>query len=345
MRSARLLAVAILILGLMILSPADAVKGSYPGRNGKIAFTAYDPTYGDSEIYVMNPDGTGKQNLTNNHGVADYGPAWSPDGTKIAFVREFECGQSEDCRRIFVMNADGTGQRQLTFESPENHNIFHYSPAWSPDGTKIAYTRLDQVGGSGGIFVIGPDEAGLGSQLIPSGYDAHWSPDGTEIAFSGAGIKVADANTGAVIDTLTDTGIMPCWSPDGSQIVFVRDDAVWVMKVDGSEQRQLTTVDEFIEDFYPNWSPDGRKIIFWHRADPNWAVFIMNADGPGELTNLTPDGAGSGHDWQRLPPSASPVGGEVASVNMLVVLAPWLAVIGIVGCMTIVVVVTKKRRS
>jgi Tol biopolymer transport system component len=110
MRSVRLLALAVLTVGLMMFTPAMAVKGSYPGRNGKIAFDAPHPDHDDLEIYVMNADGTGLQDLSNNHAAEDYGAAWSPDGAKIAFTRSIVCGEDEaTCSRIFVMNADGTG--------------------------------------------------------------------------------------------------------------------------------------------------------------------------------------------------------------------------------------------
>jgi len=92
---------------------------------------------GNWEIYVMNADGTGQTRLTNNP-LPDLEPAWSPDGTKIAFVRgnpESWPSGFEDWD-IWVMNADGTGQTQLT------SSIRHESgPTWSPDGTKIAFTK------------------------------------------------------------------------------------------------------------------------------------------------------------------------------------------------------------
>ena len=76
---------------------------------------------GYGEIYVMNADGTGQTRLTNNPEGAS-SPDWSPDGSKIAFVRRRE-GNLE----IYVMNADGTGQTNLTNNSGNDS-----SPAWSP---------------------------------------------------------------------------------------------------------------------------------------------------------------------------------------------------------------------
>src|SRR2546423_10729471 len=82
----------------------EAANGPF---NGKIAFeTDRD---GNKEIYLMNPDGTGQVNISNNL-ADDADPHWSPDGTKIAFDSTRD-GNFE----IYVMNANGTNQTRLTF--------------------------------------------------------------------------------------------------------------------------------------------------------------------------------------------------------------------------------------
>jgi TolB protein len=88
---------------------------------------------GNWEVYVMNADGSGQRRLTRN-AAADASPAWSPDGRKIAFVRN----RGAPCYApvclsnsgIYVMNADGTGQRRLARNA---------GWVWSPDGREIAY--------------------------------------------------------------------------------------------------------------------------------------------------------------------------------------------------------------
>jgi TolB protein len=107
----------------------------------------------------MNADGSGVTRLTNNPGLAagvPDAPAWSPDGTRIAFVG-VPSGRRPD---IYVMNADGSGLRNLTNTAAQD-----YSPAWSPDGTRIAY----EYGGStdrglqtlGDIYVMNADGSGV----------------------------------------------------------------------------------------------------------------------------------------------------------------------------------------
>ena len=83
----------------------------------------------------MNADGIGQTRLTNN-AVVDDEPAWSPDGTQIAFTSNRPAANLD----IYVMNADGTGQTRLT-----NNAARRPDPAWSPDGTKIAFT-IDRDG-------------------------------------------------------------------------------------------------------------------------------------------------------------------------------------------------------
>jgi len=94
----------------------------------------------------MNADGTDPRNLTN-HPRFDSGPAWSPDGTRIAFNSDRD-GNPE----IYVMNADGTDPRNLT-----NDPDFDVLPAWSPDGSRIAFTS-DRDEGDDEVCVMCDDE-------------------------------------------------------------------------------------------------------------------------------------------------------------------------------------------
>ncbi len=148
-----------------------------------------------SDIYVINVDGSGKQQLTNDT-ADDSQPSWSPDGTEIAFVS----GRNDAHGDIYVMNADGAGVTDLT---PGSHWDSH--PGWSPDGTKIAFVR-GAFQEAFGLYVMNPDGAGV-QMLADQVGEFAWSPDGTMIAFARPGG-----------DGLDDLWMMPA---DGSEKVLL----------------------------------------------------------------------------------------------------------------------------
>ena len=111
-----------LVLPPTVPAPLEPAP-TQPARSGRIAFTR-----GHFQIYVMNADGSGQTRPTSN-AAYDSRPAWSPDGTQIAFQSNRN-GNHE----IYVMNADGSGQIRLTTAAAADR-----WPAWSPDGAQIAF--------------------------------------------------------------------------------------------------------------------------------------------------------------------------------------------------------------
>jgi Tol biopolymer transport system component len=138
----------------------------------KVVFDGAETPDGNSNIYVVNADGTGLTPLTSD-GNNLY-PVYSPNGRKIAFVSD-----RTGVEQVWLMNADGSQQTQLSHSGINEDQL----PDWSPDGTRIAFEQGDL--GSGRIFVMNAD--GSHQHAVSSGagddFGAAWSPDGSQIAF------------------------------------------------------------------------------------------------------------------------------------------------------------------
>jgi len=164
----------------------------------------------EGDIYVVNADGSGLQRLVQDGFWAD----WSPDGTQLVFASKRD-GNVE----IYVADADGSNQRRLT-----NNRQLDYFPAWSPDGRRIAFARLEKKQ----IYVMDAD--GSNEQQLTHQSNAEnpaWSPDGAQIAFQSSSqggfeiytIDVEDAlqgNGSSVVRRLTEnraTDLWPSWGP------------------------------------------------------------------------------------------------------------------------------------
>ena len=175
-------AIAVLGAGLLQATPAGAV---FPGSNGRIAFSR--ETSAGWEIFTMTGAGNDLVRLTNNTVRDDY-PSWSPDGTKIAFMRKMNTDGSQE---IFVMNADGSGQVRLT-----NNSVNDADPNWSPDGATIVFSRrinnddweLMKMDADGSHVVRLTDNN-------TQDYSPVFSPDGTLLAFSGTSGGVLQVTT------------------------------------------------------------------------------------------------------------------------------------------------------
>ncbi|MCX6030642.1 MAG: hypothetical protein NT169_15265 [Chloroflexi bacterium] len=196
---------------------------------------------------------------------------------------------------IYTVKADGTGQTRITNDLGDD-----WSPAWSPDGRRIAFTstRGSRDPGVHNIFVMDADGKTPPRQLTFNyawDENARWSPDETRIAF----VSTADGN--AEIFTINADGgrpqrlttnraddWTPDWSPDGKRLIFssLRTGSwqVFAMDVDGNNQTRITF--DGANDLQPVWSPDGRRITFFSDRDGNPEIYMMNADGSGQ-TRLT----------------------------------------------------------
>ena len=262
------------------------MSSTLPPVTGRIAFMSKRD--GNPEIYTMNANGSSQTKVTFNS-VADDRPAWSPDGSRIAF----ETKRSKKLKfDIYVMNVNGSGQTALT-----KHTGNDQAPTWSPDGSKIAF--VSDRDGNAEIYVMNANGTGQTRLTTTAAYEANpaWSPDGTRIAYmSGGEIYLMDVATGA-LTRLTSNGMFnddPAWSPDGSRIAFQSyvgpgpfvNAEIFVMNADGSGVQRLTNDPAY--DFGPTWSPDGARIAFASdRAGVNnQEIYMVSASGTA-LTRLT----------------------------------------------------------
>jgi Tol biopolymer transport system component len=236
----------------------------------------------------MDADGTNQTNLTNTPDTNEGQPAWSSDGTRIAFTSDGdEVGGFSD---IWVMNADGSNQTNLTPTVPDADNFHEYQPSWAPSSTQIVFVK--EVPGQvfseqPDIFVMDTDPTTTDATNLTntdaSEIDPAWSPDGTKIAFAGV------RNQGFEIVTMDPTGQnetiltgdsfdgddrAPDWSPDSTKVVFMKQSQVggccepweiWGVNRDGSGDTNLTNHPS--DDMGPSWSPDGSEITFTTNRD------------------------------------------------------------------------------
>lgn len=227
-------------------APGDDTNPSWSPDGKRIAFESErahqspDPSKVTAEIYVVNADGGGLKRLTSN-AAEDWGPRFSPDGTRIAFASaSTQPGWDFD---VVVVNADGGGLTDLT-PGPGRD----FAPDWSPDGKQIVFASDDD--GDYDLYVVssaGGSPAKLFNGPYPDTTPA-WSPDGSRIAF-------------VVFDPFTDV-------PD-----------LYSVSATGAGPKRLTS--HISWDCCAVWSPDGARLLFAGERSGTSDVLMMNADGSG----------------------------------------------------------------
>ena len=243
----------ILPAGTVAMDPTPSPDGLH------LAFVVANDAEGTGDIFVVDRDGTGRRQLTTAPELDD-SPAWSPDGSRIAF-RSYRGGHDGE---IWVMNADGTGAVNLT-PTTGTAIIDNRRPSWSPDGRAIVFAST--LGGEWGIWTMGADGGGKRQLTNTPALDAEpaWSPDGREIAFrrsdaSGSDILVMPAVGGEPVRlALPGEQRLPAWSSDGRLIAFVGQPTVhdqpelYVMRADGREVRLVTVQPSWGGGLHPAW--------------------------------------------------------------------------------------------
>lgn len=228
--------------------------------------------------------------------VGDNTPAFSPDGSQLAFCRM----SGQNVEDIYLMAAEGAEPRRLTFDNRAINDL-----AWTADGREIVFTSdregdtgLWRVSASGGtperIVVAGGHNIGrlsISRQGNRLAY-AQSSRDTNIWRAQMPGAKTeADAPTMLIASSEADSG--PQYAPDGKRITFRSDRSgsfeIWACEADGSNPVQLTDLSS-PHAGAPCWSPDGRQIAFDARPEGNPDIFVISAEG-GRPRRLTEDPA------------------------------------------------------
>jgi Tol biopolymer transport system component len=296
----------LLFASILIYNSVTAQNIAYLNNNGVISYCYQPkiPSLGIPQIYCINSDGTNNRRIIDaTIGLSHQD--WSRDTTKFAAVGYVDAYTTWS---IFKFNSDGTGFIRLT----NVNNVWDSDPVWSPDMSKISFTRIyPSQNMKREIWIMNSDGSGQHFTGI-DGWNAKWSKNGSGFVYcsninsNNYDIYFCDTN-GANSQKLTNTAtdeMCPDFSPDGTEIAYTTGSSsvtsiceIYKMNSDGTNVRRLTNNNSF--DYSPKWSPDGTKFVFVsdiHEANEP-EIYIMDTSGtnpqrvtytPANITAVSP---------------------------------------------------------
>jgi TolB protein len=239
------------------------------------------------------------------HAVADEVVRWITGqpgiaATRIAFVRQNGNGSYD----LLTVDSDGENLRRLFGTE------MLYSPAWSPDGQRLAYT----VRGQDGWQLVERDLANGRSRVVHSGagllMTPTYSPDGSKLVFSiylagGSELHEIDVRSGGGLERISDSNgdnLSPGFSGDGRRLAFHSSRTgrqhIYVMPAGGGNAQLLSPLGQTVEYYGPDWSPTGTQVAFYGRSRGFFQIMLADAARPGSpVLQLTSEGRNEDPSW------------------------------------------------
>jgi Tol biopolymer transport system component len=278
--------VALAVSVFVLLTGVSSAWATFPGRNGQLSFSAYSLNEESTDVIVEDYlVGIANVPRGSRRFVAlGSSPSFSPDGRRLAYVKDdYEQGiwvTRPDCEWPRHKSSPSTCSRLRHLTRGDD-----YSPAWSPNGKRIAFTRRNSS-----IYTVRASGGGL--HFLARGNTPDWSSKGA-LAFTGPHGVLQVRRPGGQRRTLRVAGVDPSWAPGGNRLAFVQVDqekstrALYTIRADGTGLRELWESHDpngqFAGAFSPSWSPDGQWVAFIKEFDPIFSgpVYAVRPDGSG----------------------------------------------------------------
>jgi TolB protein len=255
---------------------------------------------GVKELFQMDRDGAGFVQLTR-YGSLTLSPSVAPDG-RLAYVT-YKGGTPE----IWGQRRPG-GAHERLYPNAQRNDGHCYSPAWSPDGKRIAFVQGDRRGNSD--IVVLDVESGRARKLTDGqgiNTEPSWNPSGTQLAFTsdreGGPQVYLMQEDGSNLRRLTTEGTYnasPAWSPNGAMIAYVsRFEGkfdLFVFKLGEGKAYQITTGVSTSES--PSWSPDERRLVFTSNRAGAMQIYSTDLSGR-QVVKLSEMGGTQSPKWTR----------------------------------------------